>query len=140
MDAASSQFIEDCGLLMADAGLARSTGRVLGLLLICKPAHQSADSIREALQLSTGSVSAAVAMLRKMSLVITRTFPGDRRLYYLIDPEYEQKILDIRISQVQRGMRLAEAGLRLRPGDSRLLSLHHLYGEFEQLMRRIKPR
>jgi DNA-binding transcriptional regulator GbsR (MarR family) len=140
MDGATSQFIEDCGLLMADAGLPRSTGRVLGLLLICDPAHQSAVSIREALQLSTGSVSAAVAMLRKMSLVITRTFPGDRRLYYQIESEYEQKILDIRISQVQRGMRLAEAGLQLRPGDSRLLNLRHLYGEFEQLMRRITPR
>lgn len=34
-------FIEDVGLLLEESGLPRMAGRILGLLLICNPPHQS---------------------------------------------------------------------------------------------------
>lgn len=138
-DSATQTFIEDGGSLMAESGLPRSAGRVLAWLLICEPAHQSAEAIQKQLSLSAGSVSSAVNILQKVKLLSRLNFPGDRRLYYRIDPGYEQKVLDLRLYQLRQGIHLVESGLRIRPGDPRLLVLQHLYTELNTAMRRIEP-
>jgi DNA-binding transcriptional regulator GbsR (MarR family) len=139
LTAGQSAFIERCGLLMTDSGLPRSVGRVFGLLLICEPDHQSAEAIQALLQLSAGSVSAAVTTLQKATIVSRITFSGDRRIYYHINPTYPDTIVDLRLRQVHAGVELTEAGLKLTPGNQRLTSLRHVYSEFERVIRLIKP-
>ncbi len=134
-----SAFIERCGLLLSDAGMPRSAGRVFGFLLLCEPDHQPAEAIAATLQLSAGSVSAAVTMLHNATIVSRATFAGDRRIYYHINPGYAGTIVGLRLRQVHAGVELTEAGLKISPNNPRLTSLHHVYAEFERVIRLIKP-
>ena len=127
LSAQEEQFIENLGMLIADGGLQRSVGRVLGLLLLCEPRHQSADDVRHALQLSTGSVSSAMTLLTKIQLVERITFPGDRRFYYQMHPDCWQRILQGRILQAQRGIAIADEGLALHGDNDRLHGMRELY-------------
>ncbi len=131
-------FIEDIGLLITDGGLPRSVGRVLGLLLVCEPGHQSAESIQRVLTLSTGSVSSAVGLLTKLQLVERVTFAKDRRLYYKLHPQAWQRILEARLQQVRSGISLVEKGLQLQPDNVRLQGLLDFYQQSNMLMERIK--
>jgi DNA-binding transcriptional regulator GbsR (MarR family) len=139
MNRAAATFIADCAALMSDAGLPPSTGRVLGFLLICEPDHQSASALAKQLELSAGSVSAAVTLLQKLQMVARVAIPNDRRHYYRIDPDYERKMLDLRRSQIRRGLTLAATGLKLSPGNPRLKALQHVYSEFDTFMSDLKP-
>jgi DNA-binding transcriptional regulator GbsR (MarR family) len=128
------QFIEEFGLFFNEVGLPRSVGRVLGLLLICEPSHQSAEQIQEKLQLSSGSVSTAISVLSRMGIVKRTAETGSRRLYYELDPDCWQKVIQIRLQQVKRGEQIAENGLRLSEDNMRLIGMRDLYVRFEELL------
>jgi DNA-binding transcriptional regulator GbsR (MarR family) len=128
---ATQSFIEELGLFFKEFGLPRSTGRVLGLLLICKPNHQSAEQIQEKLRLSGGSVSGATSLLIRMGIIQRRTIAGNRRLYYELDPDCWQKLIQTRLQQMKLGTKIANKGLRFRKDDPRLLGMRDLYTEFE---------
>lgn len=135
LDADAASFIEELGVLLAETGLPRSVGRVLGLLLMRNPQQQTAVDIQRQLSLSSGSVSTATGLLRKLGIIRHHTQSGSRRLSYEIDPDCWANITRIRLYQIQHGIKLADRGLVLRPNSQALLGMRHIYVESERLLR-----
>lgn len=82
---AANEFVDQFGLLWNRlSGTNRTMGRVLGWLMICDPAEQSAPDLVEALKVSKGSVSTAVRKLETARLVEQVHVPGNRRIHYRI--------------------------------------------------------
>lgn len=138
IDNRTSDFVEGFGLLVSEAGLPRSVGRVLGLLLVCEPEQISAEQIQTRLQLSTGAVSAATSLLCKLGYMRRITFPSSRKLFYELDPDCWKKLVQSRMAQVEQGLKLADDGLKLRNNNPRLLGMRQIYLELESFMRQIK--
>lgn len=75
-------LIERIGVLHDRLGFAPAPGRVLGLLLVSPRPELSFDEIREALNLSKSSTSAALNLLMNLGSVEYRTRPGERKRYF----------------------------------------------------------
>jgi DNA-binding MarR family transcriptional regulator len=81
------EFIDAAGAWMSKSvGLPRMTGRVLGWLLICDPAEQTAAQLAEALNASKGSISGATGMLVRAKLVDRLHVRGERADRFRLRP------------------------------------------------------
>jgi DNA-binding transcriptional regulator GbsR (MarR family) len=136
-----TEFIEKMGVFGIESGMPRSVARVMGYLLVCEPAYQSAEKIASELQLSAGAVSNAVNLLQQARLLKRVTFPGDRRYYYELDPIGWKQSLIARLRTIPRGVELASEGLKISEGNSRLEHMRDFYAalniEVEELMARM---
>ena len=79
-------FVRAAGLI----GLPRSIGEIYGLLF-CTPKALSFDELVERLQISKGSVSQGLKVLRQLGAVKLHYVPGSRRDHY--QPELSMKRL-----------------------------------------------
>ena len=82
------QFVEEVAVAFERMGLFRMAGRVVGWLLVCEPAHQSADELAAALQASRSSISMAMQLLQRSGAVERYPMPGSRRTYYRLTPGF----------------------------------------------------
>ena len=130
MNEKMSAFIEQMELFGHTTGMPRSLARVIGYLLICEPAVQSAKDIQEALSLSAGAVSNAIATLRASGMVRPVSTPGVRSMLYEMDSTSWRRNAAQRIKASTRALEIAEHGLQLQPDNSRLLAMHRLYEVF----------
>ncbi|HSW77575.1 MAG TPA: hypothetical protein VLG36_02150 [Candidatus Chromulinivoraceae bacterium] len=87
MNKESLAFIEKVGIFGAQNGTPRSVSRIIGYLLICEPAAQSAKQIQEGLHLSAGAVSNALSLLKRAGMIRPVSIGGTRSLLYEIDPK-----------------------------------------------------
>jgi DNA-binding transcriptional regulator GbsR (MarR family) len=106
-------FIEDVGLLLEQSGVPRMAGRILGLLLICNPPHQSPSELAEKLRASKGSISTMTRLLVEMDLIERIALPDDRRDYIRIKRDAWTQIIMFEVSEFVTGRQLAERGLAL---------------------------
>lgn len=121
-------FVERVGLA-ATPGLPPSVSRVLGWLVVCDPPTQSSQQIRETLELSAGSVSAATTLLARFGMVARVSLPGKRRVYYQLRPEGWQRALRIRMQTLTQTRLLAEQALSAAGGShERLRNMRDFYG------------
>jgi DNA-binding transcriptional regulator GbsR (MarR family) len=132
-----ASFADEVGLLYEDLGEPRSSGRVLGWLLVCEPDYQSTEDLATVLQISRGSISTTMRALTRDGLVERQTIRGDRRTYYRIRPGAWVRIFEDRLRINQRLCQLAERGLELLSGESaerrsRLQELHDLMMFYER--------
>ena len=132
-----ASFIERFSLLINERGLPRSTGKVLGLLLICEPRYQSAEVLQQQLKLSSGSVSAALQLLQQLHLAHKRTFPEDRHFYYELAPDCWKNLIESGRRQMQWGITLADEALAFSKNNDRLKGMRRLYQETEELLGKI---
>lgn len=79
-------FVRAAGLI----GLPRSIGEIYGLLF-CAPRALTFDDLAERLQISKGSVSQGLKVLRQLGAVKLHFVPGSRRDHY--EPELSIKRL-----------------------------------------------
>lgn len=82
-----SRFVEETGLLLEQAGFTRTGGRLVGWLLACEPAEQTAQDLGVALQSSGGGISTTLRTLQRGGFVERTAHPGDRRAYYRVAPD-----------------------------------------------------
>jgi DNA-binding MarR family transcriptional regulator len=96
MDERLWQFIDATGEWWAKSyGLPRMTGRVLGWLLVCDPAEQTAAQLAEALNASKGSISGATGMLVRAGLVDRLHIRGERADRFRLRPEaWDEQVRD----------------------------------------------
>jgi DNA-binding transcriptional regulator GbsR (MarR family) len=88
MDDKIWRFVDAIGVWASKSyGLPQMTGRVLGWLLVCDPAEQSAAQLAEALDASKGSISGATGMLVRARLVDRLHVRGERADRFRIRPE-----------------------------------------------------
>jgi DNA-binding transcriptional regulator GbsR (MarR family) len=96
MDEKLWRFVDATGAWAAkNYGMPQMTGRVLGWLLVCEPAEQTAAQLAEALQASKGSISGATGMLVRLRLVDRLHVRGERADRFRIRPEaWDESIRD----------------------------------------------
>lgn len=131
-------FIEHFSVLLHDRGLSRSTGKVLGFLLICEPRYQPAETIQQQLKLSVGSVSTALQLLQRLELVQRRTFPEDRRFYYELAPDCWNRLIHASKKQMQWGVVLADEALAFSTNNDRLIGMRRLYQASEEMLGKLE--
>ena len=104
-------FVRAAGLI----GLPRSIGEIYGLLF-CAPEPLSFDDLVERLQISKGSVSQGLKLLRQLGAVQLHYVPGSRRDHY--KPELSMKRLVRGFIKDQFEPHLSSGSERLRTMES----------------------
>jgi DNA-binding MarR family transcriptional regulator len=126
-------------------GIPSIRGRVMGWLMVCVPAEQSAGEIARAIQASRASLSGALQVLTATGLVQASARPGaGRTTYYRITDDAWAATLRRRFSGLASLLTITEQGPGLFPPESpargRLLAAHELFswlqGEIEPLWER----
>src|SRR5512142_2029000 len=123
-------FIDAWGAMGALCGIHRSVARVHALLMATE-APLSLDEIAETLQMSKGNASMALRDLRALGVVRQVDVPGDRRDFYVTEPDVWTMFF--RILQERRRREFDPAveairGLLARPAASKAVR-----GRLEQM-------
>jgi DNA-binding transcriptional regulator GbsR (MarR family) len=129
-----SAFVEHFGIVGDDMGLPRTMTRVLGWLVVCEPAQQSARQIQDGLGLSAGSVSTGLGGLVRGGLVERLTFPGDRHSYYRVRPGGWRQLLAARVRVLTEIRRIADQAVAAAGAhaDHRLPEMRDFYAMCER--------
>ncbi|WP_214416991.1 GbsR/MarR family transcriptional regulator [Sphaerisporangium fuscum] len=98
-------------------GLAPITGRILGWLMICDPADQSAGDIADAIGASRASLTSNMRLLMAIGLVRRQSRPGERTTYYRIEDDAWQKVVRRKLAALGVFDEIAEEGLKLTGGE-----------------------
>jgi DNA-binding MarR family transcriptional regulator len=132
MDAAEMAWIEHVAEFFGDQeGLPPITGRILGYLMICEPAEQSAADIAAAIKASRASMTSNIRTLLAVGLIRRRTRAGERTAYYRIDDDAWEAALRKRIEGMIKFEDIAARGLDLVGRDtSRASRLHAAYNVY----------
>ena len=133
------RFADEMGLLCEEAGLPRITGRLLGWLLVCEPAHQSMTDLTTALGISKASASTSTRFLVHIGLVERTILPGDRRDYFRVAGDAWAKFFRRRMGLVSALKHVAEHGLEILNGApaarrGRLEQMHRLYSFLDEAL------
>jgi DNA-binding transcriptional regulator GbsR (MarR family) len=129
-------FAQELGRFFEDRGLPRMEGRVLGWLVVCRPEHQSAEQLAEALGASRGAISMAMRLLQRSEAVERVTVPGSRRHYYRLRPGLWRQEIARRVEEAATVRALTAEGLErlaAAPDDdlARLRDMHEMYAFLE---------
>lgn len=125
------QLIEAFSIFFESQHLPPLAGRILGWLMICDPAEQTANGIGSALEMSKGSVSTMTRLLLEMGLVEKISMIGERQYYYRMHPHAIERMLLARQAEFNRLLEIADDGigvLEREPGadKERLLRLREM--------------
>jgi DNA-binding transcriptional regulator GbsR (MarR family) len=78
------EMVEKMGVAAEKDGYPPAAARILSLLLIADPPHQTFDELQQTLNLSKSAVSNGLALLQSRCLVEYFTVTGDRKRYFRI--------------------------------------------------------
>jgi DNA-binding MarR family transcriptional regulator len=109
LDPADEDFVERVGRFFEGDAAPRTSGRMLGLLLLA-PRELSIDEIAERLRVSRAGVSTNARSLEQWGVVERVSRLGDRRDFYRIAPELERTLLRHRMERLAQVGALLEAG------------------------------
>jgi DNA-binding transcriptional ArsR family regulator len=119
-------------------GMPPITGRIVGWLLICDPAEQSAGEIAAAIKASRASLTTNMRALIANGLVRRLRRAGERTAYYRVDDGAWETVIRHRVASLAAIDRLAEQGMRLVGRASlraaRLRATHEVFAWFEALL------
>lgn len=122
----------------ANYGMPPITGRIVGWLVICDPAEQSAGEIAAAIKASRASLTTNIRALIDGGLVRRRRRAGQRTAYYRIDDAAWERVIRHRIASLAAIDRLTGEGLRLvgagGPRAARLRAVQETFAWFEALI------
>jgi DNA-binding transcriptional regulator GbsR (MarR family) len=117
-----------CG---AEYGVPPIAGRILGWLMICDPAEQSAGEIGAAIGASRASLATNMRLLTDAGFVIRRTRPGERTNYYRVDDDAWESVVRRRLASLETFRDVAADGMELAGAGSaraqRLQVAHDVY-------------
>ncbi len=140
------QFIERMGLAIERMGLARTFGRLFGLLMVADE-PLSLDDMVERLGVSKASVSTNARACEELGLARRVGVRGDRKDYYEIAPRAFEQVTAKRVVAIHSMAGLAAEGLQAvgdepSPARDRLTEMLDFYlfmGEqIEELLERWK--
>lgn len=109
LEPADVEFVERVGRFFEGDAAPRTSGRLLGLLLL-EPEELSIDEIADALRVSRASVSTNARQLESFGVVERVSRLGDRRDFYRIAPDLERTLLRHRMERLAQVGELLEAG------------------------------
>jgi len=148
LEPAVADFVERMGLAYEHMGMARTAGRLFGLLMIADE-PLALDELARVLQVSKASVSTNVRVIQRFGLVERITRPGDRRDFYRVLPGALEKAVARRVAATHEFIDLAETGIEAvgeahPAGRERLIEMRDYYRfmaeGLEELTRQWKER
>ncbi len=128
------RFVEDMGGQILVQGTPRAVMRVLGWMIVCDPAEQTAPQIQEDVALSAGSVSTSLRTLCDVGVLERVARPGDRRIYYRFRSQGWERVLESRFRALTEMRRVADRALGAAHGeaDQRLVEMRDTYALMEE--------
>jgi DNA-binding MarR family transcriptional regulator len=127
----------------ANYGMPPITGRIVGWLLICEPAEQSAAEIAAAIKASRASLTSNLRILIATGLVRRIRRAGERAAVYRIDDDAWETVIRRRMASLAAIDSLTLEGLRLvGPGSERagrLQATHDTFAWFDALLASARP-
>ncbi|MDZ4063457.1 MAG: MarR family transcriptional regulator [Coriobacteriia bacterium] len=145
-DDALMRVVDEFGAIMADSGLPRTSGRLMGWLLVCDPPQQTTSQLVEALHTSKASVSQATQLLAGVGLITKKHRRGTRELTYEMSPGVWERGFEAKHAMIEKMRDLAEEGMTLA-GDAgrnadRLREVRDIYAfvsdEYGNMLRKWK--
>lgn len=94
-------------------GVPLIAGRVLGWLIICDPPEQSAAQISEAIGASRASLTTNLRLLGSVGFLRESTKPGDRTVYYRVDDDAWETVVQRQIASLASFGDIMRDGLTL---------------------------
>ena len=117
-------------------GLPPITGRILGWLMICDPAEQSAGQIAEAIGASRASLTANIRQLTAAGFVRRQSRAGERTAYFWIDDDAWERVLHNRFASMAAFKNIARDGMELAgPRSAQAARMQSAYDAFDWLAR-----
>lgn len=127
--------------LTAVDGMPPITGRVLGWLMVCDPAEQSAGQIAEAIGASRGSMTPNLRQLTSVGFVERINRPGSRTTYYRLVDNAWQVVVEQQVAALRSFRAITAEGIdlldarsersrRVRQADQVLHRLQDLLDDF----------
>lgn len=113
-------------------------GRVLGWMMICRPAEQSAAQIAAAIEASRASLTTSLRMLTVGGFLTRVTRAGDRTAYYRVDDEAWQRVVQRQIASIETFQALAEDGIALLDDESQSARLRNALAVFDWMANTFK--
>jgi DNA-binding MarR family transcriptional regulator len=114
------------------------TGRILGWLLICDPAEQSAAEIAAAIRASRASLTTNLRALTADGLVKRSRRAGERTATYRVDDAAWEALIRRRVAGLAAIEPLTQDGMRLAGRSAargaRLRAVHEVFAWFEALL------
>lgn len=124
-------------------GLPPITGRILGWLLICDPAEQSAAEIAAAIGASRASLTTSMRLLTAGEFVRRRHRPGGRTTYFRIDDDAWERVIRQRIIGMASLREITEDAMALIGQDSerasRVRAAHEFFGWLSEAFAARRP-
>lgn len=127
-----AKFANEMNSFSIAMGMPPSVAKVLTYLTLCQPVTQTAGDIQKGTDISAGSASEALNMLRQVELIERKKLPGERQFYYEITPDGWKRATMHRFRMLDAGIQLASSGLAIDPGNERLQSMHDMYSLFSR--------
>jgi DNA-binding transcriptional regulator GbsR (MarR family) len=109
LDPGDEEFVERVGRFFEGDGAPRTSGRMLGLLMLA-PGEMSIDAIADRLKVSRASVSTNARSLESFKVVERVSHLGDRRDFYRVAADLERTLLRHRMERLAKVEALLEAG------------------------------
>jgi outer membrane protein len=101
VNAATTRFIEQFGLILEAEGYPRVSGRLFALLLVTEDLC-SLDDLAEQLEVSKASVSINARLLEDKGVIERVSLPGDRRDYYRVAEDMFTRTMEQRVARIRR--------------------------------------
>ncbi|MFD9950805.1 GbsR/MarR family transcriptional regulator [Nonomuraea sp. NPDC059023] len=107
------EWAEQVAMYLARDGVPPIAGRILGWLMVCDPAEQSAAQISAAIGASRASLTLNLRLLTGMSFLSWRTRPGDRTMYYRMADDAWHAVVRKQIAGITAFLDITHRGLDL---------------------------
>lgn len=111
------EWVERISMYLARDGVSPIAGRIVGWLMICDPAEQSAEDIANAIRASRASLTTNLQMLTAMGLVSRLSRPGGRTAYYRIVEGAWDTLVQRQIMSLAAFRDITQSGLALVGSD-----------------------
>jgi len=82
-----SRFIDNLSILLEGMGESRMAGRIFAALMLAESSETSSSELARTLGISSGSVSMATRGLVARGLIERVVVPGDRKIYFRVNPD-----------------------------------------------------
>ena len=105
------RFVERFGLLLAEAGMARTPARVFACVLADDRGRLTAGELAERLHVSPAAISGAVRYLTQAGMLVRAREPGERRDHYAVHEDVWTEIYASRMGMMRRWEQVIAEGI-----------------------------
>ncbi|MHA6793804.1 GbsR/MarR family transcriptional regulator [Pseudonocardia bannensis] len=132
------EWVERMAKYYADQdGLPLIAGRILGWLMVCEPAEQSAGQIAEAIGASRASLSTNLRLLSSIGFLAQATRPGGRTVYYRVDDGAWGRVVQRQVASLTSLGGILRDGMHLVEGpperSARIRNAHAVFAWLEKV-------